>query len=216
MTLEGLFERLHRNLSFDSGWPDGHWPIRWAFRPDGFEIAVGSVLTQNTRWQNVERALEGLATASLTDPDAILSAGGRLEEVIRPAGFFRRKSATLRGLSGLWRRTGHRIPGRADLMAVPGIGPETADAICLFAAHRPEFIADAYARRLVVRLGLLTAEEATYEAVKALFETQLEADARLFCTFHALIVQHGKRYCRKNPVCRECPLRRNCPSAVGA
>lgn len=209
-----LFEELRAALAFDPTWPDGDWPVRWEFRPDSFEIAVGSVLTQNIRWENVERALEGLARASLADPDAILTAGPELERVIRPAGFYRHKSATLRRLARLWRDAGERVPERSELLAVRGIGPETADAICLYAARRPEFIADAYTRRLAARMGFLASDAATYEGVKGFFEGRLERNADLFRRFHALIVQHGKRFCRKRPLCRHCPLRRECPAAT--
>ena len=211
ITLERLFRKLGETLPFDPSWPDGNWPVRWEFQPDGFEIAVGAILTQNTRWENVERALRGLAQASLTTPAALLEAGARLEEVIRPAGFFRQKSAALRRLAELWTCIGDRVPERSELVAVIGIGPETADAICLYAADRPEFIADAYTRRLIVRLGLLDPDQATYGNVKTFFQQGLEPDVRRFRAFHALIVQHGKRFCRKRPVCEDCPLRRECP-----
>ena len=212
LTPDELFRRLRRSLAFDPSWPDGRWPVRWDFKPAGFEIAVGAVLTQNTRWENVEPVLARLSTQSLTTPAAILSADESLERAIRSAGFFRQKAGTLRRLAGLWRQTGG-VPPRAALLRVRGIGPETADAICLYASERPEFIADAYSRRLAVRLRLLGVEEATYAHVKAYFESGLERDVALLRAFHALIVQHGKRFCRKNPACRDCPLRPECPSA---
>lgn len=216
MTLDRLFRELRENLSFDPSWPGGNWPVRWDFRPRGFEIAVGAILTQNTRWENVAPALQRLDEASLTSPAAILAAGESLEEAVRPAGFFRQKSATLRRLAELWLHAGSRIPKRIELLEVAGVGPETADAICLYAADRPEFIADAYTRRLIVRLGILGSREATYEHVKTYFEDRLEPDVIQYRAFHALIVQHGKRFCRKKPLCAECPLRRECPISRGA
>jgi endonuclease III related protein len=213
ITLDRLFRTLRENLAFDAGWPDGNWPVRWDFRPVGFEIAVGAILTQNTRWENVEAVLQGLAKASLTNPAAILAAGESLEGAVRPAGFFRRKSVTLRRLAELWQNAGGRVPSRTELLELAGIGPETADAICLYAANRPEFIADAYTRRLMVRLGLLGADEATYERVKAYFQDRLDPDVVRYRALHALIVQHGKRFCRKRPVCEECPLRCECPTS---
>ena len=213
-TLEGLFDRLRSSLDFDPSWPDGDWPVRWGFVPAGFEIAVGAVLTQNTRWENVERSLERLAEANLTSPEAILEADGRLEEAIRPSGFYRRKTATLRRLAALWVRSGARIPPRGELIDVAGVGPETADAISLYAAGRAEFVADAYARRLVVRLGLERPERVTYSKIKARFERELRRDPALYRAFHALIVQHGKRFCRKRPHCPGCPLSDQCPSST--
>jgi endonuclease-3 related protein len=206
-----VFERLLRHYG-----PQGWWPAQTPF-----EVMVGAVLTQNTSWRNVERAIAGLAEAGLLDPKALLSADPQeLARWLRPSGYFNVKARRLcslcawvvehGGIERLRRWPTERL--RASLLAVHGIGPETADDILLYAFSRPVFVIDAYTRRLGGRLGLLD-PDAHYEVVRLDFERALGPDAALFNEYHALIVAHAKHVCSVRPRCGTCVLAARCPGA---
>lgn len=178
---------------------------------------MGAILTQNTAWGNVERAVAALRARRLLTPARLSGLpSGRLAALIRPSGYFRVKARRLRAfLAYLLGRHGgslRRMGGapldslRLELLAVPGIGPETADSILLYALGRPVFVVDAYTRRVLARHRLL-GHGAGYEEVRALFERHLPGDPRLFNEYHALLVRVGKHYCRSRPRCEGCPLR---------
>ncbi len=209
--LRAIFDRL-----LAAHGPQGWWPA------DGhFEMMVGAVLTQNTAWTNVERAILRLADAGLLEPRPLLDAPvERLAEAIRPAGYFNVKARRLQAFTRWYIDAGGFEPlARVDtgtlrsrLLAVHGIGPETADDILLYAFERPVFVIDAYTRRIIGRVGH-DVEGLAYEALRALFERELPADVALFNEYHALIVRHAKTHCRKRPVCAGCPLEAICESA---
>lgn len=186
-----------------------------------FEIMVGAVLTQNTAWTNVERAIANLKEAGVLSPQAVVEAHPRrLAGWLKPSGYFNVKARRLRamcrwliGRGGI--RKIARLPTqdlRKALLAVHGIGPETADDILLYAFHRPVFVIDAYTRRIFQRLGVIDGNE-DYETLRRVFETTLDSDAQLFNEYHALIVVHGKDICRKRPLCENCCLAERCPSS---
>jgi endonuclease-3 related protein len=193
--------------------PQGWWPGETPF-----EIAVGAVLTQNTAWTNVERAIASLRETDLLDPEAIAMAPhDRLADSIRPVGYFNVKAERLRALCRFWLDAGEEV-GLAEmetealrhaLLGVHGVGPETADDILLYAFERPVFVIDAYTRRLFERLGVGGAGQG-YEALRRGVEQALGPDVRAFNELHALIVRHAKEACRKRPVCLGCCLRRVC------
>jgi len=202
-----LYAALHRRFGRQRWWP-GRSP---------YEIAVGAVLTQHTAWLNTARAIAALRTRRALDPTRLAALGiGTLARVIRPAGTPRVKARRVRALTRwILERTGGRLsrmramalgPLRADLLAVPGLGPETADAILLYAAGRPVFVADAYARRVLARHRLV-ARRAGYEEVRGWLEAHLPSDPELFNEFHALLVAVGKSHCRSRPRCEGCALR---------
>jgi endonuclease III related protein len=181
-----------------------------------FEVCVGAILTQNTNWGNVEKAIVNLKRAgSLSAAGIRRLTPGELAELIRPAGFFNVKSERLKGfvdwlfdraggsLEELFRTDWRRL--REELLTVRGIGRETADSILLYAGHCPTFVVDAYTRRLFSCLGLI-AETASYEEVRTFFMESLPADVDLFNEYHALIVEHCKQHCRKRPRCAGCVL----------
>lgn len=208
---KNLYRQLHQHHQLDNFWPDGDWPLRGGFEPSHFEVAVGAVLTQNTRWQNVETCLDRLQTAGLTSPERILAADlDTLGRVIRPSGFYRNKAKTIRALAAVYPPDDTTILSRKDLLDLSGIGPETADSIRLYAFEQAEFVVDAYTRRLLDRLGWLKQGE-SYDQVKTLIEAQVSPEVELYKRFHALIVQHCKDVCRKNPNCKQCFLRQECP-----
>lgn len=181
---------------------------------------VGAVLTQNTAWTNVEKAIVNLKNAKALTPEAIVKATHRqLAGWLKPSGYFNIKAKRLKamcrwlveqgGVRNLARLSTYDL--RAALIAVYGIGPETADDIVLYAFNRPVFVIDAYTRRIFSRLGLIKGDEG-YETLRHLFENKLKPDARLFNEYHALIVKHGKDACRKRPLCDRCCLAAVCSS----
>jgi endonuclease-3 related protein len=191
-------------------------PRKWWPADTALEMIVGGVLTQNTSWKNVEKAMANLKHKGLLSVRGLhaLSPEGLAEE-IRPAGYFNMKAKRLKNLIGfimdrydadlsvlLAEDTGRL---REGLLSVKGIGPETADSILLYAANRPVFVVDAYTFRILVRHGMLD-ESAGYEELQSLFMDHLPDDTGLFNEFHALIVQTGKEYCRRTPRCKACPL----------
>jgi endonuclease-3 related protein len=190
-----------------TGWWPGETP---------FEIAVGAILTQNTAWSNVEKAIANLKAGGLMSPRAILSAGDSiLEDALRPSGYFRVKSGRLRSFcrhlqghyGGSMRRMARRPAKelRKELLGIHGIGPETADDILLYACGHPVFVVDAYTRRIMSRHGHVPAKIG-YEELRELFEQNLAADTEFYREFHALIVYTGKDHCRSRPRCEGCPL----------
>ncbi|MBI4329039.1 MAG: hypothetical protein HY685_04140 [Chloroflexi bacterium] len=188
---------------------------------------VGAILTQNTAWANVERAIARLKAADVLSPAALRRLPlENVASLIRPAGTFQAKARKLKALGELLGRYGDDLARlfnerplsdiRRELLAVHGIGPETADAILLYAAGNPSFVVDAFTQRVLGRLGLIK-EKARYEEVKTLFEARLPPDPALFNEYHALLVEHGKRTCRKRePRCRSCPLLDLCPTGQAA
>jgi endonuclease-3 related protein len=197
-----------------------HGPQHWWPGDGPFEVMVGAVLTQNTAWTNVEKAITNLREADALSPGAIAGAApARLGRWLRPSRTYNLKAKRLRALCrwlldrGGRRRLARRDTDalRSDLLSVDGVGPETADAILLYAFRRPVFVIDAYTRRLFSRLGLVAGDE-PYEHLRALFESRLEADPDLLGEYHALIVRHAKDTCRARPRCPACVLRRRCPA----
>jgi endonuclease-3 related protein len=190
--------------------PQCWWPGETAF-----EVMAGAILTQNTSWSNVEKAIANLKAAGRLDPAelAALSAA-ELAELIRPAGYHNLKAARLKNLLALIEEQGGveallaqpTMTLRELLLGVKGIGPETADSIVLYAAGRPVFVVDAYTHRILVRHGLIS-EDCDYFQMQELFMDNLTEDAALFNEYHALIVRVGKEFCKKSkPNCGSCPL----------
>lgn len=206
-----IYNRLYRWFG-----PQHWWPA-----DSPFEVIVGAILTQNTNWANVEKAIINLRSAnSLNIASIDRLPQEELETLIKPSGFFRQKSARLKNcarfiienhdgkLEQLFALPDETL--REVLLAQPGIGPETADSIILYAAEKTSFVVDAYTHRILQRIGIET-ENTGYEKTRALFMNNLPADVELFNEYHALIVRLAKEYCRKRqPLCAECPLLEIC------
>jgi endonuclease-3 related protein len=203
--------RLHVALLRRFG-PQDWWPGRSAY-----EIAVGAVLAQNTAWTNAARGVAALRARRLLDPHRLMAVSeAQLGGLIRAAGTYRLKARRVRAFTAwLLERFGGRFAGlrraplaplRAELLSVAGLGPETVDAILLYAAGRPVAVADAYARRVLARHRLIAAS-ASYEETRAFLEAHLPSDPALFNELHALMVAVGKAFCRATPSCAACPLR---------
>jgi endonuclease-3 related protein len=194
-----------------SGW----WPAETPF-----EVCLGAILTQNTAWTNVEKALAALRSRGLLSHRAMSPLrAAEIASLIRPSGTFQVKAKRVRAFldfleaayGGLAERMRAESRGRlrAALLEVHGIGPETADCIVLYAAGLPSFVVDAYTRRVFGRLGLLRGGE-TYDQVQRFFHERLPADAALFGEYHAHIVRLAKESCRARPLCASCPLEAVC------
>lgn len=202
------------NSLFAALGPQHWWPAKTQF-----EAIVGAILTQNTAWTNVERAITNLNLARLLSPTAIQKVPiRRLETLIRSSGYFRQKARKLKAFCEFLRveykgslKRMFETPTlvlRERLLGVFGIGPETADSILLYAGGHAVFVVDAYTKRILTRHGWVD-EKATYDEVRWVFERQFASDIHRFNEFHALIVQTGKRWCKaSHPACDECPLGR--------
>ncbi len=183
---------------------------------------VGAVLTQNTAWTNVERAIANLKSNRALDAKVLAELSPQLlAEWIKPSGYFNIKAKRLQNFCRWYvAQNGYRELQkestdilRTALLSVNGVGPETADDILLYAFDRPVFVIDAYTRRLMSRLGILDGDQ-DYESLRAAFESALKPDVTLFNQYHALIVEHGKNICRPRPRCGDCVLRSDCPGAI--
>ena len=202
-----IFEQLLRNYG-----PRHWWPAQGPF-----EVIVGAILTQNTAWTNVEKAIGNLQAAGALSPRVLAGLpAAELERLVQPSGYFRQKARRLQSFArnllerhdGSLERlfAGSLTEVRGELLALHGIGPETADSILLYAAHLPTFVIDAYTMRIFSRLGIVD-DRQKYEEVRHLFLSHLPPDAPLFNEYHALIVEHGKTCCRKRePFCGACIL----------
>lgn len=205
-TLIELYDRLLEHFGPQHWWP-GDTP---------YEVLVGAVLTQNTSWKNVEKAIANLRAADVLDPRAMYELDlEELAELIRPAGYYRLKA---RRLHNVLRLIVERYDGsleamfqtpldtlREELLSINGIGPETADSILLYAGGLPSFVIDNYTHRILKRHGWIEFE-ADYHALKEHFESSLPQDVALYNEYHALLVRLGNQHCRKQPKCSGCPI----------
>lgn len=208
-----IYERLYHVYG-----PQGWWPS------DGrFEMIVGAILTQNTAWRNVEKAIQNLKAAGVLSPRGLReSLESDLAKLVYPSGYYNTKARKLQAFA---RYIGDRYKDdldamasrdvaalRGELLGVYGIGEETADDILLYALGKPVFVVDAFTKRLLYRLGL-GPESGQYREYQALFERNLTPNIALFGEYHALIVRHAKEACRKTrPLCDGCALLKICPT----
>ncbi len=201
---------IYRML-FDAFGPQGWWP-----GDSPFEVAVGAILTQNTNWQNVNRAIKNLKDAHCLSPRTLYEIPeGELAILIKPSGYFNIKAVRLKAFvafiinqydGSLMNMVAEDTESlRNKLLSVRGIGMETADSILLYALNKPVFVIDAYTKRILSRHGIIS-EGAGYQECQALFHQQLVHEVPLFNEYHALFVKLGKHYCKSKPQCNGCPL----------
>jgi endonuclease III related protein len=201
-----IYNRLYKHYGPQHWWPG----------ETQFEIIVGAILTQNTNWANVEKAIVNLKQGGYLTPEGLHELPlDRLAQLIRPAGYFNIKAKRLKCfIDWLFEKHSGRLESlkalplsvlREQLLAIKGIGPETADSICLYAFKKPIFVVDAYTARIFGRHGMIEPGSG-YEQIQELFQAGLDKDAQLFNEFHALIVQVGKKHCKPKPICTGCPL----------
>lgn len=192
--------------------PQNWWPAETVF-----EVIVGAILTQNTSWKNVEKAILNLKKSELLSPEKLSKLDDfELALLIKSAGFFNLKAKRLKNFLRFLEKnsfdleTIKKIPNlREELLKIKGIGKETADSILLYAFDIPYFVIDAYTKRIFSRIGFLD-EKASYEDFQELFHNNLPKDIHLYNEYHALIVKLAKEYCRKRPLCYECPIKELC------
>ncbi len=205
-TLTMFFDHMARHHGLTHWWP-GETP---------FEICIGAILTQNTAWINVEKAIVNLKRGKLLTPRKLLAADiETLEATLRPSGYFRQKTIRVRlfaqhlvdhyggSVDRMAKRPLEEL--RPELLALKGIGPETADDILLYACGKPVFVVDAYTRRIFSRHGLVP-HDIKYEDLRAFFERNMDNDVAYFKECHGLIVWTGKDFCKTKPNCTGCPL----------
>lgn len=205
--LKSIYRRLYSRFGKQHWWP----------ADSAFEVMVGAILTQNTNWSNVEKAIANLKKERVLEPKAIHSlADKKLARLIRPSGYYNLKARRLKEFlrffisdygGSLKKISQVKLPVlREELLSIKGIGPETADSILLYALNKPVFVIDAYTKRILIRHKLLK-EGASYADAQKLFMLNLRNDAELFNEYHALLVALGKNYCLKSkPKCSICPL----------
>ncbi|MFH1142026.1 MAG: endonuclease [Chloroflexota bacterium] len=211
-----IYQRLYHQYGPQHWWP-GDGP---------FETIIGAILTQNTAWKNVECALGNLKTAQALSPQRLRGLPiEELAQLIRPSGYFNTKARKLKAFA---QHLGDRYNDdlatflsqetallRQELLAIYGIGEETADDILLYAARLPSFVIDTYTRRILRRLGVAPQRD-RYVAFQRLFHENLYPDANLFNVYHALLDRHAKETCRKSPLCDRCCLMELCPTGKSA
>ncbi len=200
-----VYDELFKTFGPQHWWP-GDTPL---------EIAIGAILTQNTNWKNVEKAIDNLKERNLIDVNGLLSLSDyELSSLIKPSGFFNVKTKRLKSFLNFLKDVGglEKLKEEKDvstlreiLLSVPGVGKETADSIILYALEKPVFVIDAYTRRFLKRHGVLNGNE-DYDEIRELFERSLPRDVQIYKEYHALIVKLGKVYCRSRPICEGCPL----------
>jgi endonuclease III related protein len=205
--LKPIYKKLHAHFGLQRWWP--------ADSP--LEVAIGAILTQNTSWLNVEKAIKALSKRGLLDADKLyLLPEKRLASLIRPAGYYNIKAKRLKNfLKFLFCSYKGKIKNmalkdtaslRSELLSVNGIGPETADSMLLYALGRPVFVIDAYTKRIFSRHKIIP-PDASYEEAQGIFMQGLQRQTKLFNEYHALLVKLGKDYCLKSkPRCSSCPL----------
>lgn len=208
--MKNILTKIYRTLYRAYG------PRHWWPGETPFEVMVGAILTQNTSWRNVEKAIQKLKGKGVLNPQGIHHLRkSQLAPLIKSSGYYRIKADRLKGFidflfgeyDGHIKKMGieKMEKMREKLLGVKGIGPETADSILLYGLKKPIFVIDAYTRRILSRHGMIT-EKASYEEVQRLFMDHLPLDEKLFNEYHALLVHLGKHLCRKIPRCDICPL----------
>ncbi len=203
-----IYQKLYEAFGPQHWWP-GKTPL---------EIAIGAILTQNTNWGNVEKAINNLKKQNALSVKAIHEMPvDKLSELIRPAGYYNIKAKRLKSFIDFLMNDYHGSMKkmkneylyllREKLLSINGIGPETADSIILYALEKPVFVIDTYTKRVLSRHGIMNHEK-SYDEFQELFYSALEKDVKLFNEYHALFVRIGKTFCKKKkPLCELCPLK---------
>ncbi len=183
------------------------------------EVVIGAILTQNTAWTNVEKSIKNLKEKKLLTPEAIYNTPVEILEIyIKPSGFYRQKAHRIKTFVNFFKNYNFDFEKlkmenglREKLLSIKGIGPETADSILLYALNIPYFVIDSYTKRIFFRLGLIEKENIEYHELQRFFHKCLKPDVEIYKEYHALIVEHAKKHCKKQtPFCFSCPLKNTC------
>ncbi|MEM4245493.1 MAG: endonuclease [Candidatus Nanoarchaeia archaeon] len=190
------------NILLEKFGNQGWWPVTDK-RNRQFEIVVGAILTQNTSWKNVEKAIKKLKENNMLTKQAIINTDTKqLAKLIRSSGYYKQKAKKLREFANFKKEI-----TRENLLSIWGIGDETADSILLYAYNEPYFVIDAYTKRIFQRLGY---KQSTYKELQELFTKNLPKDIKIYKEYHALLVRLAKENCKKIPECKTCVLRKKC------
>ena len=208
--IQEIYTILYKEFKEQGWWPVGNKYHANYIKPENekeiFEICLGAILTQNTSWKNVEKALENLNKNNLIDLEKLNNIDiKKLAETIKSSGYNNQKARKIKEFVNFL-KSGKEI-NRENLLKIWGIGPETADSILLYAYKKPFFVIDAYTKRIFQRIGF---KEDKYEEMQDLFMKNLQEDHKIFNEYHALLVKLGKDTCRKEPLCEKCPLNKIC------
>lgn len=215
--------KIYKELQKAYG-PQNWWPT--TSNNKEFEIILGAILTQNTAWKNVEKAIRNLKDNDLIDFDNIKKIKtDKLAQLIKSSGYYNQKAKKIKNfvrfieddyngsVNNFINDINHNNISliREKLLKIKGIGNETADSILLYAAGKPEFVVDAYTKRIFLRLGIVNDKD-NYDEIKEVFTKNIPKNTRIYNEYHALIVKHGKHVCKKKPNCKECCIRDFCKS----
>lgn len=221
-----LYQLLAKEFGKQYWWPMDDLYHKKNGSDPRFEIIIGAILTQNTAWSNVEKALNNLKKNKMLSIKKIVSINDTaLQQLIKPSGFFKQKSARLKNIAEYIKKeynsdlnsffNRETLDLREELLSINGIGPETADSILLYAGNKPIFVVDAYTKRICKRIPLIYTDN--YKEIQRYFQEKLENDyskteiSDVYNELHALIVELGKNFCKKNkPLCKKCPLNNAC------
>ncbi len=214
------------NKLFSAFGPQGWWPINGEYKQrklsekDRLEVCIGAILTQNTSWKNVEKALENLHKNELIDLKKLAKIQDeKLEKLIQCSGYYRQKAKKLKIFAQTILKSGSlknffaKENLRDELLSIWGVGPETADSIILYAAEKPVFVIDAYTKRIMSRFGKCK-PGVDYHELQDYFHKKLERNHKLFNEYHALFVELAKRSCKKVPDCSSCPIKKSCQKVL--
>lgn len=217
-----IYNILHENYGKQGWWPvAGHYFPKKIDDKARLEVILGAILTQNTAWTNVEKALVNLRKEKLIDVDKLLKIRkDKLAKLIRSAGYFNQKAERLKIIAKFLKQNPIRELMKKDtaelrktLLDIKGIGPETADSILLYAFNKPIFVIDAYTKRIFSRFGFVN-KDVSYDELQDLFMKNIKRNPLLYNEYHALIVEHAKNFCRTKPLCTECILAKSCKKRV--
>ena len=203
--IQQIYNILHKEFG-----PQKWWPAKTKNKQ--FEIIIGAILTQNTAWKNVEKAISNLEKAKLISINRIKSTNkNKLAKLIKPSGYYNQKAERLKIIANFFSK--NKKPTRDELLEVKGIGPETADSILLYAFNIPVFVIDAYTKRIFSRIGMCK-NKCEYQELQEIFHKSLPKSSRLFNEYHALLVELAKRNCTKSPDCKSCPISKFCEKLI--
>lgn len=198
--LETIYDKLFKAFG-----PQKWWPYTDE-KQKKLEISIGAILTQNTNWQNVEKALNNLKNKDLLSSKRLEEINTKkLASLIKPSGYYNQKAKKIKAFIKFLKS--NKIINRENLLEIWGVGPETADSILLYAYDQPIFVIDAYTKRVMNRLDF---EEENYDKLQELFMKSLPKNVQLYNEYHALLVNLGKNFCKTTPQCQECPIKNMC------
>lgn len=205
MQIKGVYTILLNHFGFQNWWPVHSGTDRF------LEVSIGAILTQNTNWKNVEKAIENLINNNVLSWDKLEKIDTqKLKNLIKPAGFYNQKAVYIKNFIKKIKGLPEEKITRDLLLSIKGIGEETADSILLYGLNRPYFVVDAYTKRIFYRLGIIKTKNISYKKLQEMIQKSVDKDIDVYKEFHALLVELGKSYCKKKPLCEKCPLNELC------